>query len=237
MKNLKLQIIALTMCMASVTSFGQSRESAEKIKFSASSNKLTKATGWEQNKTTKEWIENKNVIDNQICKPFWVSRIPQNFTWIKISTIERNEIKYYVLLFEKKSGKYKYPNIQQDWESETQTHFFLLDTNQYAEIKEKLKLNNGETITITSSINGYITDRFKILGGEHLYNEDNLLNKIKISIDNPSYDLCFNLNSQIIDNKNIVRFRLPESCYSTSENIKTKYFEIGLNEFKILFLE
>lgn len=237
MKNLKVMMMTLMMCLMTMVSFGQSRTNTDKIEFSSKTEKLTKATGWEQNKTTGEWVGNINVIDDEECKPYWVSYVSQNFKWIQFSIVERNGINYYVFLYEKLSGKYKYPNIQQDWEIETQTHFFIITESEFNNLKDKLKLNSGETILLESKMNGFITDRYKVLGGEHLYNEQNLLNNIRNSIDKPNYsELCFSLNSQNIDGLNVIRFRLPESCYSSGNNIKTKYFEVLDNEFqKILF--
>lgn len=225
------------MCLMTIVSFGQSRTNVDKIEFLGKTEKLTKATGWEQNKTTGEWVSNKNVIDYKECKPYWASHVSQNFKWLQFSIVEREGNKYYIFLYEKLSGKYKYPNIQQDWETETQTHFFVITESGFNQFKEKLKLNNGETIQLKSKMNGFITDRYKILGGEHLYNEENLLNKIRNTIDKPNYsELCFTLNSQTIDGSNVIRFRLPESCYSSGENIKTKYFEVLNEDFqKILF--
>jgi hypothetical protein len=261
MKNVRLMMMTLMMCLMTMVSFGQSRTNVDKIDFLSKTEKLTKATGWEQNKTTGEWVSNKNVIDYQECKPYWVSHVSQNFKWLQFSIVERNGNKYYVFLYEKLSGKYKYPNIQQDWETETQTHFFIITESEFKEFKDFFSnnlmhknaqfhiwdlgnnvrrlgsLNNGKTIQLKSKMNGFITDSYKVLGGEHLYNEENLLSKIRNVIDKPNYlELCFTLNSQFIDGSNVIRFRLPESCYSTGENIKTKYFEVLNEDFqKILF--
>lgn len=234
MKKVKLTMMILIMCLMSIVVLGQSRTNVDKIEFSNKTEKLTKAEGWEQNKTTGEWVSNKNVISS--TKSQFVSMIAQNFRWLQFSKIEKNGVNYYVLLFEKESGSYKYPNIKRDWEREIQTHFFIITESEFNELKDKLKLNNGETIQLKSKMNGSITDRYKILGGENLYNDENLLNKIRNTIDKPNYfEHCFTLNSQIVDGSNLVRFRLAESC-NLSSDIKTKYFEVLNNEFqKILF--
>ena len=44
-------------------------------------------------------------------------------------------------------------------------------------MKSKVALKSGENIKLTSKMNGHISDRYKILGGEHLYNEENLWQK------------------------------------------------------------
>jgi hypothetical protein len=114
----------------------------------------------------------------------------------------------------------------------------VLSTEQYEKIKSQIDLKTGENIKITSKITGFISDRFKILGGEHLYNEENLLAKITNTIEKPGYsESCFILNSQTADGVDILRFRLPESCYSAEKYMETKYFEVKISEFKTILTE
>lgn len=84
---------------------------------------------------------------------------------------------------------------------------------------------------------GFISDKYKTLGGEHLYNEENLLAKITNAIEKPSYsEYCFMLNSQTTDGVAILRFRFPESCY-LENNMETGYFEVELSLFKTILVE
>jgi hypothetical protein len=238
---MKVKNVILTAVLITATIFNgkaQSRENKATVEFSTQSEKLTKATGWEQNKKTGKWIENKNVIDDRDCPSYWISHVSQNFQWLQFRTINQNEKKYYVFLYERLGGVYKYPSIREDWEADKRTYFFILTAEQYAEIINKIDLKTGENIKLTSKMTGFISDRYKILGGEHLYNEENLLAKITSTIEKPSYsESCFVLNSQTTDGKDILRFRLPESCYFAEKYLKTAYFETDISGFKTIIIE
>ena len=216
----------------------QSRTNKTMLEFKSKSQKLSSAIGWQKNEKTGKWIENKNVIDDKKVSSYWVSHISQNFKWLQFSTITQNGKDYYVFLYERLGGEYKYPSIYEDWEADKRTYFFVLSTEQYENIKSQIDLKIGKNIKITSKITGFISDRFKILGGEHLYNEANLLAKITNTIEKPSYsESCFILNSQTTDGVDILRFRLPERCYSAEKHMETKYFEVKISEFKAILTE
>ena len=63
MKIKNLLLTSFLVAFVTFNSNAQSRENKETVKFISKSEKLTEATGWEQNKETGKWIENKNVID------------------------------------------------------------------------------------------------------------------------------------------------------------------------------
>lgn len=236
MKNLLLMAVILTATIFNVAA--QKRENKTIATFNSESQKLTAATGWAQNSQTGKWIENKNVIYDRDCPSYWISHVSQNFKWIQFKTLIQNGNKYYIFLYESLRGEYKYPNIQEDWETDLRTYFFILTAEQYDEIKTKIDLKTGENIKLTTKMTGYITDKYKILKGEHLYNEENLLAKITKAIEQPSYtESCFVINSQTTDGVDIVRFRLPESCYFAEKSMKTAYFEVKISDFKTLLTE
>lgn len=231
MKNVVLTVTLILSIVLNTNA--QSREDKETVKFVSEFQKLTKANGWCQNTKTGKWIENKNVIDDRECPPYWVSHIHQNFKWIQFRTIIQNDTEYYVFLYESLGGEYKYPNIHEGWEADKRTYFFILSIEEYEHMKSKIDLRSGENILLKSKMTGYISDRYKILGGEHLYNEENLLAKITRIIEKPNYsETCLIMNSQTIDGNDIIRFRLPESCFKQEKYMATAYFEIGLEEMK-----
>lgn len=231
MKNL----ICLTLILFfSFNLNAQSRENTAKFHFNLKSKKLIQAEGWAQNKETGKWIKNKNVINDSDVPSYWISHISQNFKWIQFATIMNGGKTLYVFLYECVGGEYKYKNIQEDWEADKRTYYFVLSSEQYEDLKKQIDIKSITDIKITSYSSGYISDRFKILGGEHLYNEDNLLSKITNSIEEPDhFGNCFILNSQIVDGKEVVRFKLPEDC--RNDDFKTNYFEVNVAEFKIIF--
>mgnify|MGYP006153576469 FL=1 len=231
-----IMTIIITICVMNVNA--QSRTNKTMLEFKSESPKLKSAIGWQKNEKTGKWIENKNVIDDRKVSSYGVSHISQNFKWLQFSTITQNGKDYYVFLYERLGGKYKYPSIYEDWEADKRTYFFVLSTEQYEKIKTQIDLKTGKNIKITSKITDFISDRYKILGGEHLYNEANLLAKITNVIEKPSYsESCFVLNSQTTDGVDVLRFRLPESCSSAEKYMGTKYFEVKLSEFKIILAE
>jgi len=236
MKKIFLMAVVLTTMIFNLTA--QSRENKAIATFSSESQKLTTASGWAQNSETGKWVENKNVIHDRDCPSYWISHVSQNFKWIQFKTLIQNEKKYYIFLYESLRGEYKYPNIHEDWETDLRTIFFILTAEQYEEIKTKIDLKTGENIKLTTKMTGHITDKYKILKGEHLYNEENLIAKITKTIEQPSYtESCFVINSQVADSVDIVRFRLPESCIFAEKSMKTEYFEVNISDFKLLLTE
>jgi len=238
MKNLKKALLISISIFLTINTFAQSRENRLNLTFESKSEKLTSAIGWKINKETGKWFDNNNVIEDRACPKYWVSYVPQNFKWIQFSTIKQNGIELYVLLYERLGGEYKYPNIREDWEPNTQTHFMVIDSTEYKKIQNAINDKGAKDIKITSKISGSMSDRYKILGGEHLYNEENLLAKITIALEKKGYsETCFIINSQKVDGVDVVRFRLPESCYSSEKDFKDGYFEAQLGEFNKLLLK
>ena len=238
MKFKNLLLTTSLLILLNILSNAQSRENKVIVQFSSKSKKLTEATGWAQNEKTGKWIENKNVISDRECPPYWVSHVSQNFIWMQFSTIQNGDQKYYVFLYESLGGRYKYPNIQEDWEVDKYTFFFIMTPTEYENIKNQIDLKSGKDIKVTSKRSGYITDRYKILGGENLYNEENLLARITKAIEKSGYlETCLTVNSQVVDGQEVVRFRLPEICFFAEDNMKTEYFEVKTTAFKTILTE
>ena len=234
---MKKLILLLFISFSTLVS-SQSRKDKQILKFNLKSKKITKVKGWAQNTSTGKWISNDNAIYNKDCPSYWVSHLNQNFKSIELRTISNGGKKYYALIVEKQSGSYKYPNIKKNWEKEMQKHFFIFSEEEYNNLKDLVVSKKEEDFEIKSKIAGFITDRFKILKGEHLYNEANLEAKVTKLIEEPSYsEKCFRLNYQNVDGLDVIRFRVPETCLLPASVLKKSYFEISLNDFKTLFLE
>jgi hypothetical protein len=238
MKKLKKVLLILTLTLFSLNIFAQSRENKVNIKFDKKSEKLTTAVGWKLNKETGKWIENKNVIDDRTCPAYWVSFISQNFKWMQFSTIKHKGVNLYVLLYEGQGGEYKYPNIKEKWEPNIQTHFLVIDSTEYNKLQNAINNKEAKDIKISSKIYGSMSNKYIILGGEHSYNEENLLAKITLALDKPEYtETCFIVNSQKVEGDDVIRFRLPESCYTTEKEMKDAYFEVKREEFTKILLK
>jgi len=232
------KMLLLFVLSTGLTMSAQNRVNKVNDVFVSQSEKLTVSVGWEQNDETGTWIENKNVIHNKLCPSYWTARVEQNFDWLQVNTIKKQGIKYYVFLYERQSGRYKYPNIRKNWENQYNTHFFVLTAPEYESLKSSIELKSGTNIKVSSKIKGHITDRFHSLGGEDLYNETNLLAKITKAIENPSYsESSMIFNSQITDGVELLRFRLPERSSLGERKMNTQYFENKYEDFKALLIE
>lgn len=228
-----IYIIVVVFSMAFRTQ-GQSRENRETLLFADYSEKIMKANGWKYNQNTGKWIVNKNILDTEKTPATWVSHIEQNFNWIQFRSFVLEGKKYYALVWDSEYGTYKYPSLELEWEKERNMCFFIFDSTQFEELKAKVSLKNGEEHIFKSLFYGKITDKYKILGAEHAYTEENLLNAIWASMQNSkSTDFCFSVNSQIDSQKQIVRFKLPELCL-TREGLANDYFELEMEEFEKL---
>jgi hypothetical protein len=199
MKNIKTTLILIISTFLANIIYAQNRENRVNVTFDTVSENLTKAVGWKLNKESGKWIENKNVIWDKKCPSSMVSLSDQNFKWINFSTVLYNNKKHYVFLCERIGGSYKYPNIREGWEPNTNTDFMIIDSLEYQKLKNAIKAKDGNNISISSKIHGSMSDVFEILGGENSYNEENLLMKITNALETKSYtELCLVVNSQKI---------------------------------------
>ena len=65
MNTIKFSIFFFLLTI-SLPGFTQERVNRPKLKFEASSDTLTKATGWAYNETLGEWIDYENTISDEI---------------------------------------------------------------------------------------------------------------------------------------------------------------------------
>ncbi|MES2556861.1 MAG: hypothetical protein V4604_11965 [Bacteroidota bacterium] len=223
--KLLLTIAVITVAFAAFT---QEREDRKDASFDSITEKITTATGWELNESTGKWIENKNAIYDKKCPESMFSLVSQNFKWIKAARITCNGKRYYVIIHESIGGTYKYPEIRQDWQEHKEMNYFILDSTGYADLNKALNAKDSTESIIKSKLYGNITDQYVILGGEHLYNDQNLINSIVATINNPKEyypSYSFYVNVQTVKGIKVVRFRLPESKRMSTDYQK-EYFEI-----------
>lgn len=231
------KLLLISICLITFIGFGQSRTNAVIPEFDSLGAKLETATGWKYNSESGQWIDNPNYIDYKKGNTFWISHTYQNFNWIRFGQITINNSNYMVLLFEKKSGYYEYPNIQEDWNETKETHFVVFTEDQYTDIKSIIEKKEGVDKLVQSPLYGFMTDKYELLGGEHEYNDKNLCMKINNKIkDGGSKYLksTLLLNSQNIDNQDIVRFKLPSHRVS-DPNTEKSYFEVSFSIFSKIF--
>jgi hypothetical protein len=234
----KIISIILVLLFTIVISTAQSRVNDEKLSFSSHSQKIINATGWCFNKNTGKWVSNKNTIDDKkitnSLKDYYMSHVNQNFKWIKMSIIIKENKKYHILIFQKMEGKYTYPSIYEDWVVSKITKFNIYTEKEYNILKKIIVNDSICDFRIISSLTG---SNLSYRGADlitniaHFINDDNKYPSKQIMIGN----IQKNDNNEII-----VRFLLPihYSDYSSNNSkyiIKKEYFELNINEFKKLF--
>ena len=231
-------ILLIIMNVFLFSSYAQKRTNEiTPTKFYSKSPKLTKATGWKKNKKSGKWISHENRIDTEDDSYRDFDYGKQGFNWIQLTKLNYKEKDYYIFLFntltwremygwkEKKRGKIK------------TTKFFVIPKSSYKEIKSKLNSDEGRFVETISEINGKFSNEFESMGGTNIYNEENLILEIIQKIKNSTISRSFQIHSQEIDGKKIVRILLPEDSYlkGTSSMMEIAYFELNLIDFnKIL---
>ena len=202
--------------------------------FTKKSEPLTQATGYDQDKKTGKWIQNNNLISDMVVTPndsFNIGFTDQNLIWFRSATLTYDAKKYYAFYYYYLSGQYKYPETKVDWIPFHATKFIIVEQADYLAFKNARMQKKGETISLTT-----IRSNTAEITGD--FNEAKLLAEIASVLDNKRLhkDFCFAASAQSLNGKNIVRFRLPESCYFTKD-LPKEYFETGLEDFKKIFVE
>lgn len=230
---IKVILTTILIALTFIDIQGQSRTDRQNVEFDSKSEKLTQATGWELNKTTGEWIENQNVISDRETTP-QARGVSQNFNWLQFTSLTFEEEQYYLLVYERPTGRYRYPNIREGWSSFESVYYFVFTSEQYDQMVNSINLITGETIDIKSNMADEYSGLFiQSAGG---YDEKDLLARITNILNRPNYtENCFRLNSQVVDGSEIIRFRLPEHCI-LRDKMQTAYFEVNLEEFNSILL-
>lgn len=196
--------------------------------------KLLQAVGWQQNKETGQWVENRNVIDDRISPPYWSAHTSQSFNWIQFASVNYKNQLYHVLLFEKPSGKYKNEQTREDWEPDTRTCFFIMSADDFVNVRKLVDDKSGLSIKISSNLWGYVSDPNRGEVG-FLNAEVDVLPEINRCLESPDKSgECLIMNSRLSKGRTMIRFLLPASCYLVDNFIKTAYFEVTQAEFKKL---
>lgn len=137
------------MCLT--FSYGQERVNRVKLSFDKEGEILTKFTGWAYNDKEGEWVEYANYIDddkqNKKYKnivTYLMSHRFNNIISLQFKTMTYNESLYYVLVWDKWTGSYKYPSIREDWSYWNSTMYMLFSEEEM----QKLKNLTNEPISI-----------------------------------------------------------------------------------------
>jgi|LauGreDrversion4_2_1035121.scaffolds.fasta_scaffold234078_1 hypothetical protein len=231
--NLKYWITFLSVLQLLYSpAYAQVREDKKMAEVLVKSKRLNHVKGWEQNSKTGKWVSNKNAIHPNSCDNICASFNEQDFKWLELRKIRHKNEDFVALVYESISGSYEYPNIKLNWRIEKRTSFFLMTLSEYGALINSISSETDSDIFITSKIAGNISNRYRALGGEHAYNESNLMAEITKIIENPIYfDFCLQFKTRTIDKKKTTRFRLPEIC-RIQKDINQAYFELLTTDLK-----
>jgi hypothetical protein len=235
--KIKLTLITLLLTGTLFQVFGQERTNREKLSFDTISGILSKATGWANNSTLGEWIDYENVISDSkdykdkyksLQGEYMMSRISQNFQKVQTRTITYKGTTYYVLIVDKWSGRYEYPNIQQDWYTFKQTIGYIYTKAEYQKllnIESLVELKTQYMVSIGSKYDNYDETKFLDLIQTELAQE-----KSKYSTE---------YTFPIMKSKEgAIRFYLPESFSTYSKyDFEKKYFETDFESFTKIILK
>lgn len=235
--KIKLTLITLLMTGTLFQVFGQERTNREKLSFDAVSGILSKATGWANNSTLGEWIDYENVISDDkdykvkyksLQGGFMMSRISQNFQKVETRTVIYKGSTYYLLLVDKWSGEYQYPNIREDWYTFKQTIGYIYSKEEYQ------KLLNIESLVELK------TQYVVAMGSKYeKYDEIQFLDLVQTELSTEKSKYSTEYTFPIMKSKEgAIRFYLPDSFSTYSKyDFEKKYFETDFENFNKMILK
>ena len=114
------KLITIILLISVLQIFGQDRVNRQKLSFIDKSNVLSKVTGWAYNSTSGEWIDYENTISNdksyktdqlKSLQGKYMMSMTNSFIDMQTKTLIFKENKYYVLIINKWTGSYYYPEL------------------------------------------------------------------------------------------------------------------------------
>ena len=235
------KLLVLSMVFASFVSYGQDRVNRSKLSFDQSSEMLTNSIGWSYNETLGEWIDYDNVIDKDknykdkyksLQGAYQMSNNSFKFNNLQVKTLVFEGNKYYILIQDKWTGRYKYPSIQQDWVKFRKVDGLIFNETEYQ------NLINYKTI------NFYCVVEYDLEFED--YNETKFLDLIQTELSKPkdSYDRKYGSKWAMMITKtkdNKIRFLTPTILdlivkYKTYDFTKM-YFETDMINFNKLIIK
>jgi hypothetical protein len=222
MNTIKFSIF-LFLLTISLPGFTQERVNRPKLKFEASSDTLTKATGWAYNETLGEWIDYENSIsddnhykkDNGRLEPYIKYATYQNFNFITSQTLKFKGIKFYLL------------SINKTDDTSERTFGFIFTENEYQ------KLNKIDSIVDLK------TNIMVIFPFHEEFNETLFLDLIQTALNTESTEYASTYLFPVMKSKEgMIRFYLPD-LFNEYRNydFDKAYFEVDPKSFSKIILK
>lgn len=222
-------LFIIAMLLSSVA-FGQARVDDPVFVPVKRSDTVGAVVGWAKNNDIGKWVSNDRVIDQHKCPDCSAARgdineEKMNLHYMQILEFVIQGEKLYVLKC----------NIEGAYGHNGKSHGpilmgMVMDSNQYAALKDVV--NKKEMVT--RSIAGYT------IWAEQTPTEEGLCQSLrKEKGEEYHFKNVFQVNSQTLDGKDIVRFRLPEGATTAemSQYFNVGYFECDAAVFKKIFID
>jgi hypothetical protein len=231
----KLLLILIVLVFTNLV-FGQDRVNRPKLSFEGTSEILSTSVGWHYNKTLGEWIDYPNVISKDdsyktrfksLAGPYLMSKSLYTFNTLQVKSFTFNNTKYYALIVDKWSGRYRYPTIEEDWIQFKNIDCYILTESEYS------KLQNYEKVTFIT----YVPMNLEFEG----YSETKLLDLIQTKLlsyngSNPSSIKDLMYITKTSEDK--IRFLTPHYYFTSREEVDFNniYFETDKDSFDKLII-
>lgn len=214
---MKRCFLCIVFCLVSSIGicYAQERVNRPKLSFNTEGAIISNITGWYYNDIIGEWVKSIGLLEAEKkytnMGPSWRSHSYNNIISLQFKTITYNDISYYVLVWDKWTGAYKYPTIYEDWEY-WRTKIFFMFTEKDMEKLRNLT-NNPSTIEILTLTRGRLDQNVQDVDVIQYEMNNNFQQKSKIEI------------YKATDGS--VRFLFKEGLFSGIHKIETSYFEIS----------
>jgi hypothetical protein len=246
------KLLVLSMLLVSFVSYGQDRVNRSKLSFDQSSEMLTNSIGWSYNETLGEWIDYDNVIDKDknykdkyksLQGAYQMSNNSFKFNNLQVKTLVFEGNKYYILIHDKWTGRYKYPSIQQDWVRFRKVDGYIFTESEYSNLREHKKVTFNDVVEYDLEFEEY--------------NETKFLDLIQTKLSTPksSYEIKYGPSTRwgMLINKTKegkIRFLTPTDLkyveFTPTKmnpydmrvyNFEKMYFETDMNNFNKLIIK
>lgn len=219
-----LVILATLLCC--VYAHSQERVDSEGYSLKNKSQLLKKATFWQQGSNGKWESWRNNVTDDGVNRR-------DNFITLCTGELNINGDDFYILLKTYWQGKYRYPNIKEDWGNYKTVEGYVLHKDQFDKLKN---IESGEIVEITSET------IYNMPIGDH-YEESDILQMLSINkglktiMGEKETIATIMIAKRVINkNKDVIRFQFSPIFFgNTKHDVENFYFETDKKEFDKLF--
>lgn len=228
MRKLTSTFTMLILLVVAINTNAQDRVNNNPLSLSYKSKELKKATYWVQDEG--KWIDRKNTkIEYQ------TGVHSDNFKSIFFGEIDTLSM----IFIDYQQGKYKYPNLKEEWDYYPEIHSAIIDKNHYSKMKG---IQPNQTVNITSRHRNKINKLHPEYSFSLFIDLSKTLYETAVLLDEKKVDLyILSAHRTTSDGADVVRFAIfPYPfvvCEMGEPELTNWYFEVPYKDFMILFEE